>query len=357
MTREEVAAIRMQAQQLSAPAFVRAPDVVKHFGAMQAQDYPMSLFAVGVRMPGSTHAQIEQALDDGQIIRTHVLRPTWHLAPAEDIGWMLELTGENILRQMKSMNAKLGLDAKLFARSTDIIIKAVANDGHKTRDELTAILNGQGIRTDQYRGLHLLAYAELHGLICNGRRAGKHHTYALMEERVKNQKKLDKEAALAELARRYFTSHGPATLRDFIWWSGLSVTDAKTALALTERSWAKRMVDNEVYYWKDTGSVPEDRCVILLPSFDEYLIAYKNRRAAIDEKHMPHAFTSNGIFKPLILSGGQVVGVWKRTDKKNHVDIEPTFLQKVSKAVEKDTLNAAERFGLFLGKEVSVRLR
>lgn len=357
MTREEIAAIRLHAQQLGAPGLDGPLGVVTHFGAMQAQDYPMSLFAVGVRSPGSTYAQIEQALDDGQIVRTHVLRPTWHLAPAEDIGWMLELTGDNIFRQMKSMNAKLGLDAKLFARSADIIMQAVANGQHKTRDELTGILNGHGIRTDQYRGLHLLAYAELQGLICNGRRAGKHHSYALIEERIKNPRKLDKEAALAELAGRYFTSHGPATLRDFIWWSGLSVADAKAALALTEKSWAKQLIDGETYYWMDTGSVPENKRVILLPSFDEYLIAYKDRRAVIDEKHMPHAFTSNGIFKPLIVSGGQVVGIWKRTEKRNLVEIEPTFLQKITQSMERETIDAAQKFGLFLGKEVTVRLR
>ncbi|CAM3358207.1 Winged helix DNA-binding domain-containing protein [Flavobacterium longum] len=357
MTRETIVATRLQAQLLHKPTFNTAPEVVKHFGAMQAQDYPMSLFAVGVRSPGSTYAQIEQALDDGHIIRTHVLRPTWHLAPAEDIGWMLELTSENILRQMKSMNAKLGLDAKLFTKSADIIMKAVSDGEHKTRDELTAILNAHSIRTDQYRGLHILAYAELQGLICNGRRAGKHHSYALMSERVKHPRRLGKEAALAELALRYFTSHGPATLRDFIWWSGLLVAEAKTAVALTEKELANSTMDGEVYYWKEAGHAPTDRKVMLLPSFDEYLIAYKNRRAAIDEKHMPHAFTSNGIFKPLIVSGGEVVGVWKRTDKKNRVEIEPTFLKKVSKAVEKDTLDAAERFGLFLGKEASVRSR
>lgn len=357
MTRETLVATRLQAQLLHKPAFNTAPEVVKHFGAMQAQDYPMSLFAVGVRLPGSTHDQIEQALDDGQIIRTHVLRPTWHLAPAEDIGWMLELTGENILRQMKSMNAKLGLDAKVFTKSADIIMKAVSAGQHKMRDELTAILNEHGIRTDQYRGLHLLAYAELQGIVCSGVRKGKHHTYALMAERVLHPNRLMREEALFELALRYFTSHGPATLRDFIWWSGLLVAEAKTAVALTEKDLVHKTIDGEVYYWKEAEHALTDGKVMLLPYFDEYLIAYKNRRAAIDEKHMPHAFTSNGIFKPLIVSGGEVVGVWKRTEKKNHVEIEPMFLQKVSKAVERDTISAAERFGLFLGKEVSVRLR
>jgi hypothetical protein len=355
MTTFDIAAIRLRNQQLINPKFKSVKSLVSHFGAIQAQDYQMSKWAVGCRLPGAIDNAIEKAIDDGEIIRTHVLRPTWHLTTAEDIGWMLELTSGNILRQFNSMNKKIGLDDKVFSKSTDIIVKSLLGDQHLTRDELVEILNHHGIKTNEYRGLHILAYAELHGVICSGKRKGKHHSYALFDERVKKSKSRTKEEALAELGNRYFTSHGPATQKDFYWWSGLSVADSKLAIELNKKNLTATQHEGQTYYWKDSGVVEMTEHVLLLPAFDEYLIAYKERSASIDTEHMPHAFTVNGIFKPLIVVNGQVVGIWKRTIKKDTVIIEPTFLQKVSKATERKVAEAADRFGSFLGMKVEVR--
>lgn len=350
-----IASIRLHNQQLSGTEFKTPKALVSHFGAMQAQDYPMSKWAIGSRLPGSADESVEKAIDDGQIIRTHVLRPTWHLAAAEDIRWMLELTGPNILRQFNAMNIKLGLDDKTFSKSTDIIVKALDGGQHLTRGEIVGILNYHGIKTNEYRSLHILAHAELHRVICSGKRKGKHHSYALMDERVPQSQPLTKEKALAELALRYFTSHGPATQKDFGWWSGLGVNDCKVAIELNRGKLAAKDYENQTYYWNDMGKIETGESVLLLPAFDEYLISYKDRSAAIHTDHMPHAFTSNGIFKPIIVVNGQVVGIWKRTIKKDKIIIEPGFLQKVPKGIEKKVAEAAGRFGVFLEQNVEMK--
>lgn len=351
----DIASIRLNNQQLSGTKFKTPKALVSHFGAIQAQDYPMSKWAIGSRLPGSTDESIEKAIDDGEIIRTHVLRPTWHLTAAEDIRWLLELTGQNILRQFNSMNTKLGLDEKTYSKSTDIIIKSLDDGEHLTREEIVEILNHHGIKTNEYRSLHILAHAELHRVICSGKRKGKHHSYALMDERVKKSKSLTKEEALSELALRYFTSHGPATQKDFGWWSGLGVNDCKLAIELNKKKLASKEYENQTYFWKDTGKIEAAESILLLPAFDEYLISYKDRTAAIHTDHMPHAFTVNGIFKPIIVVNGQVVGIWKRTIKKDKVIIEPSFLQKVPKGTDKKVAEAAERFGVFLGQSVEIK--
>lgn len=354
MTAFDIAPIRLHNQQLVNPEFKTVQSLVSHFGAIQAQDYPMSLWAVGSRLPGTTYESVEKALDAGDIVRTHVLRPTWHLAAAEDIRWMLELTGQTILRQFNAMNVKIGLDAKTFSKSTDLIVKALEGGNHLTRDEIVEILNFNGIRTNEYRNIHILAHAELHSVICSGKRKGKDHTYALMDERIRKTKPFDKDEALAELAKRYFTSHGPASQKDFLWWSGLSVSDSKRAIELNRDWLAVKEYNGQAFYWKEAAVSGVQNHLLLLPAFDEYLISYKDRTPSIDERHMPHAFTKNGIFKPIIVLNGQVVGIWKRTVKKDKVIIEPTFLQRTPKSVEKLLQQQAKAFGDFIGKNVEV---
>lgn len=346
----DIASARLESQLLTNQKFKSVKAIVSHFGAVQAQDYPMSQWAVGSRLPGSTETTIENAIDKGEIIRTHVLRPTWHLIAAEDIHWMLELTGGNILRQMNSMNRQLGLDEKVFSKSIDIITKALDGGNHLTRDELNEILNHSGIQTNNYRGLHILAHAELHRIIGSGKRKGKHHSYALLDERVKSQKKLNREEALAELANRYFTSHGPATLKDFGWWSGLSVSDTKLAVELNNKKIICRDIDGQTYWAKSFGKTSEEQSVFLLPAFDEFLISYKDRSASIPVGHSPKAFTVNGIFKPILIVNGQVIGIWKRTIKKDKVTIEFTFFEKRPMALKNEITAEAEKFAAFIGK-------
>src|SRR6185369_4462037 len=222
MNTSDVLSQRLHNQKLSSSELEKPVDVVRWLGAVQAQDYHAALWALALRMRNATHAAVEAAFNHGEIIRTHVLRPTWHFVAPEDIRWLLQLTAPCINRRCSGTYRRFGLDDAVFKRSTKVFVKALRGGKHLTRAALRAAHNQAGIPADDtVRMGHLLLRAELDGLICSGPRLGKQFTYALLEERVPPGKTLTREEALAELTRRYFSSHGPATLQDFVWWSGL----------------------------------------------------------------------------------------------------------------------------------------
>jgi len=343
MTAAEICSLRLRSQALEAPGLSSPAGVVAHMGAMQAQDHDMALWAVGIRLPGSSETLVQQALDEGSILRTHVLRPTWHLVHAGDIRWMLRLSAPHIRTGIGSMLRKLELDEATFLKSNEILGKALENGLHLTREELALQLDQAGIRLNNLRLLHLLFRAELDGLICSGIPRGKNHTYALLDLRVPTQTPLSREEALARLCLRYFGSHGPATLADFSWWSGLPVTEARKALQSVRRQLHEIVFENESYFLAETGTdtknVPGN--VRLLPAFDEYLIAYRSRGLFLPEAHTREVVTENGIFRPLILYGGQAHGTWKRTRKKTCTDMEYHFFAPKYK-LKKSLLKPAE---------------
>src|SRR5581483_11815980 len=225
MTNEELVQRRLANQGISQPRFKTPREVVTWLGAVQAQDYAAAKWAVALRAQGVTDAAMDQALAEGTILRTHVLRPTWHLVIPEDIRWMLELTAPRIHALMTYQHRQLELDKTVFKRSHAALVKALQGGKQLTRSEITAALQRAGISTDGSRLTYLLGQAEIDGVICSGGRRGKQFTYALLDERAPKAKTLPREQALFELARRYFTSRGPATLQDFVWWSGLAMTD------------------------------------------------------------------------------------------------------------------------------------
>lgn len=343
----EIAVQRLVNQQLVESACTSVEQVVHWMGAMQAQDYDMAKWAVGIRLPGSTESLIEDALDQGTIIRTHLLRPTWHLVAAVDIYWLLDLTAPHINRLIAGANRKLELDEAIFKKSNTIIENALTGNSYLTREELMNRLQLAGIRTDDIRSAHLMYNAELSGLVCNGprrgfdrrgfdrrevdrrgnERRGKQLTYALLEERVPVCHRLSREEALAELAKRYFTSHGPATLKDFCWWSGLTGKDAKLGIALAQPPLASISVGAHRYWLAETVAQvhPFAEQIHFLPAFDEFTVSYCERSASLNPEIARQVITSNGIFKPIIVVDGQVVGLWKRTIKPKNVVVELTF--------------------------------
>ena len=228
----DIAKIRLINQQIAGTKFKSIKDMVGWMGAMQAQDYAMAKWAVGVRLPNLTDQAVENAINNGEIIRTHLLRPTWHLVSADDIYWALELTAPRIMDSLKSRHTELGLSETILTKSNTIMEKALMGGKHLTREELMDELEKAKIPTDDNRLSHLLLWAELNGIVCSGAIKGGKQTHALLEERVSKTKSMTKEEALANLAKKYFTSHGPAALQDFAWWSGLSVGDAKSALEM-----------------------------------------------------------------------------------------------------------------------------
>jgi len=328
MTHHEISNHRLGAQKLDKTSHNSPEEIVKHLGAIQAQDYAMSKWAVGSRCTAS-EKEIEEAINSGKIIRTHILRPTWHLVAADDIYWMLDLSGPQVKRIILADTKKHGYDEKEFDKINSAIEKMLAGNNHLTRDEIMDELNFKK-NPDNYflSPVLIMMYAELEGLVCNGKMKGKQITYALLEERVSKPKyKLTKEEGLIQLALRYFSSHGPATITDFSWWSGFPQTICKqiiNAFSLQLNS----VVINGKTYWFENDYSPKnslDQSVHFLAAFDEYLISYKNRESSILLEHQPKAFTKNGVFKPTILKNGKVIGTWKRTIKKDHIKIETEF--------------------------------
>ena len=357
MKANDVPNIRLQNQQITSTNFKTVKELLNWMGAMQAQDFNQAKWAIGVRLPHLTEHQIESAFNQGEIIRTHLMRPTWHFVSAEDIYWLLELTAKQIKSSMKSRNRQLGLTEVVFKMSQEILTKALEGNHSKTREEISALLNRAGISTDENRLSHILMEAEIDGIVCSGGIQGKKQTYALLAECVPLKKTFSKEEALSLLAKKYFTSHGPATLPDFIWWSGLPVTDARKALEMNKATLISETIGTDTYWLSDSIGIPTSppESVYLLPAFDEYLLSYKNRSAAITADDHTKAISNNGVFWPVIVVNGQISGLWKRTIKKDTALIELDHFRPHSKKEMQLIEKAAETFGHFSEKKIEVK--
>lgn len=353
MNLTDIANMRLASQQVAATQFTSAQEIVGWMGAMQAQDYAMMKWAVGVRLPGIMDDEVETAVTNAHIIRTHLLRPTWHLVSAHDIYWLLDLTAPKIKASLKTRHKELGLSAAIFAQSKAILENALSGGNQLSRAAIQTAFANANIATDNNRLSHLLMRAELDGILCSG--SGK-QTYALLAERVPKPTPLTREEALGKLAHRYFTSHGPATLPDFVWWSGLSGGDAKHALALVNAEFISETIDSQTYWFSPSISIPASNpeSVYLLPAFDEFIISYKDRQAILPFEHHKKAVSNNGIFWPTIVVNGQVTGTWKRTLKKGKVLIETEFFATANKGTRNKIKAAAQSFAQFLGKEIEM---
>ena len=339
-----ITTIRTLSQQLTKPMFTTPRELVSWMGAIQAQDYNMSKWAVGVRLASATIIDVENALAKGEILRTHVMRPTWHLVTAEDIRWMLELCREKIKALCAPRDRQLGIDEKLFYSANNLIAKMLEGNNHLTRQEIAAELTKAGITVDTARMIHFMYRAEAEGIVCSGIDKEKKQTYALIDEWVKPTKKLQKDESLALLASKYFKSHSPASVQDFAWWSGLSMSDSKLAINLINFDLDKERFGDTILNihksCKTTTKLSDYAC--LLPAFDEYLISYKDRDAVIDAKHQSKAFTKNGIFRPIVMYNGKIIGTWSKQVKKEELNIEiSTFEDHITlnKEIIKNTKN------------------
>jgi hypothetical protein len=359
VTLKEISNIRILSQKIAATEFKTANEVVGWMGAIQAQDYSMAKLALGIRTLESTDEIVEASLNKGEIIRTHLMRPTLHFVSAEDIYWMLELTAPQIKSSLESRHKELELSESIFTKSKCIIDKALSNRHNLTREELAEEFNNAKIKTDNNRLYHLLVRSELDGLLCSGPRKDGKHTYALLQERVPNKKSFSRDESLFELAKRYFTSHCPATIQDFVWWSGLSAKEARRASESVKYSFVTETIDSEKYLFPNSSFIISfDRTSVhLLPAFDEFLISYKDRSASLSFAYNKKAVSSNGIFYPVIVVNGQVTGLWKRFIKKNKVIIEPILFQQHNKKNRNMIEKSANSLGHFLNKEIEVRYK
>ncbi len=355
MKNSDIARLRLHNQCISKSTFEQPADVVAWLGAVQAQDYLGSLWAVGLRMQKAIVSDIEQALANRTIIRTWPMRRTLHLVAAADVRWMLELlTPRMVAGFARRLHQHFGLDEAIFARSKDLFARALEGGKQLTRTAMYEALEAGGVSTASQRGLHILSRLAQDGLICFGAREGKQQTFALLDEWAPKSKRMARDEALAELAKRYFTSHGPATLQDFAWWSGLTTADARAGLEMAKRFLLQEVSNGQTYWLASSMPAAKDSSLTayLLPAFDEYTVAYKDRGAALDPKYTKQVSSGNGIFYPTMVMDGQVVGTWKRAIKQKALVITPSLFAKLKRAETRAFAEAASRYGEFLGAPV-----
>lgn len=347
MTNLDIAHQRLYNQHIASATCEHPVAVVKWFGAVQAQDYRSALWALGLRMHNAVEAGIDQAMADGAIVRTHPMRGTWHFVAAEDIRWLLTLTAPGRIASSALWYRRLELDSATFTKSNAAFAKTLQGGKQLTRRELAAALGQAGISTAGLRLTFLLHRAELEGLIASGARRGKQFTFALLDEVVPVSRSLERDEALAELASRYFTSHGPATLQDFIWWSGLTAAAARAGLEMVKSRYIQQVIDSKTYWFSPSTPTAKvaSPTAYLLPPYDEYTVAYKDRSAILDPAYAQQAGYGIG---PTIVVDGQIVGTWKRTFNKDALVITSNIFTSLSEAQNQAVATAFERYSRFI---------
>ncbi len=365
---------RLASQRILNHDFKTPEEVLSSFGAMQAQDYPASLWAIGLRCrDGTTIRDVENAVSEKKIARTWLMRGTLHFAASRDMHWMLSLFKPRLLHTAMRRDKSLGLGQKLIERTERLFYKALKKEGQLTRSQMYEVLKQRGVSTRYNKlgynlGYHMLYRAAWDGIICFGPYSGKEQTFVLLDDHIKERNELSAEAANAELAYRYFASHGPATLKDYVWWSGLTVKDARLGIERNAPKLIEETIDGNTYYMPKRLPKPNNwRSVRLLPAFDEYLVAYADRSAALGNPQMQRALNgmlktgkvsiihSNGVFVPVIVVDGEVVGAWSRKFEKGKVAVTLKQYIKLSKEDIVGVREEVERYGRFLGVDAVLK--
>ena len=355
MTPVDFIAQRLTRQRLLGATFRTPAEAVASLGAVQSQDYPGAKWALGQRVRGATDASIEAAFNRGELVRVHALRPTWHFVAPADLRWIQALTGPRVQRILAVYDRQLGLDSKTLARALRIVERSLRDRAYKTRVELASALKSGGIDAAGQTLARIMGHAELTALVCSGPQRGRHATYALVDERVPPTPPLDRDEALAELTRRYFSSHGPATVRDFVWWSGLTVKDTRAGLAMIDAQ--SEEVDG-LALWHVPVRVklpPVSGSAHLLPNYDEYLVAYKDRQLV-----MPPTFRTmvaeqrTDIFANLVMVDGRLAGSWRRAVTDTHVEVSVSLHRPVTRITRQAIGVAAQALAEFHGRQASL---
>lgn len=342
--------IRRICHQLACPVFGQPAELVAWMGAVQAQEYAMAKWAVGVRLKEGRCTEVDKALQEGKIVRTHIMRPTWHYVAGEDLRWMLQLSSVRIRKAVDGWVKGSGLDIPEsdYSRCNDLLGRMLEGRRHLSREEIGAELRRAGMIVADDRTRRYLLRAELEGIVCSGGDKCGKPTYALLHEQVGARRVLSREEALGELADRYFRSHSPAGLADFVWWSGLTLTEARQAVGLLEGKLIKERFGGEELWVHETcreEKPGEDVC--FLPPFDEYLIAYKDRTGVLAPEYFPKAFNRWGTFYPVLLCGGRIAANWSKTVRRGNLVFTVTWFGNKPAAGKREVERAARRFAAF----------
>ena len=349
MKATDLPALRLRSQLISLSSCATPHDVVRAMGAMQAQDRAAALWAVGLRLPGSTLSDVEAALAARTVVRTWPVRGTLHLVASEDVHWMLPLLTPRIVKGAAGRARQLELDDATFAKARKVLARELEGGRQQSRADLLATLEREHISTAGQRGYHILWRLSQEGLLCLGVHDDKQQTFVLLDEWVPRPKPRDAATCLAGLAVRYFSSHGPATERDLAWWSGLKLSEVRQAIETAGARIHLEDVDG-VEHWHVPASGKAASRAFLLPGFDEYLLGYTDRGAVLEPKHFDKVVPGgNGMFLSMMVLDGAIVGTWKRTFKKRGVEVQYLPFSKMKKRDSELFDAAAAQYGRFLG--------
>jgi hypothetical protein len=357
MTHKDIINLRLHSLQLAGNLPCSPSEVVTHLGALQAQDYEGAKWSMAIRTKQNCPLSIEQAIADRSIVRTWPMRGTLHFVASDDVRWILKLLAPRIISGMAGRNKQLELDQSVFHKSQDLLLRNMEGTKQLLRSEVYYILEKNGIATSNQRGIHIINYLALNQILCHGSHHEKQPTYALLDDWIPQSKELSTDEALSEIALRYFTGHGPATLQDFIWWTGLKTTDARLALNSISQHLTSEDVEGSTYWFapdlRDTTTL---KSTFLLPGFDEFMLGYTNRTLMVDKMHLPKIIPgNNGMFMPTVVIDGRVEALWKREIRICTVSIELYPFGKLSINKLKHIDIAAKQYASYLGKELVVK--
>lgn len=353
MTGREILYLRLRNQQLTNKHIKTTKELVAWFGAVQSQDFPAAIWALGQRL-NSKYSDIEKAYEDGEILRTHVMRPTWHFVSSDDIYWMLELTRERVMAVMRSYERNFGLDEKIINKSIKILEKELDRTS-LTKIEIGQMFKKNGISWKENGLAHILIIAESRAIITSGPIKNKKTTYALLTQRVPKIKTLTREKAISEIVKRYFQSHGPAQLKDFAWWSGLTIRDGLAGIEVNKEI-KNETVDGKTYYFYPAKIEANDK-IFLLPNYDEYTVAYRDRRLLTENVDFARLDSrQNPLFNNVVIIDGKVEGVWKKIPKSKEIVLDLRLFRSLN-LNEKELLNISiEKYSSFLNIPIKLQI-
>ena len=327
-------------------------------GGLQAQDYNSVLWVIGLRCSGVDVEDVTRAFIEGELVRTWLMRGTLQVAAAEDVRWMLQLLAPRLVFQSQRRLKQLEIDEPILSNSFDLLNRMLEGRNLMTRPEIFAELERGGISAIGQRGYHILRQAAFRAHICFGPRQDGIETYALLDEWIPRVSVKSREECLAEMAARYFRSHGPATLQDFIWWSSLTTADARAGVDLTSSQMVRESIDGTTYwsYEESRSNGGFSARAYLLPAYDEYYLGYKSREVVLKAEHDADKVSSGGVFRPMLVIDSQIAGVWKRMVKKKQVVVILDPFAPLDQADMESITAAAEAYASFLDLEIDVRL-
>jgi hypothetical protein len=360
MTYSDIIYHRLINQKLAKHNFTKPAEVVSYLGAVQAQDYPAAKWALMQRLNNFTDAELDKAFNEGKILRTHLMRTTWHFVTPEDIMWMLPLTARRVSTAINHQHRELKIDNASWERVIKIFERELCKNNYQTRAALEDIVRKEKVVKKEIRFNYILHRAEAEGIICSGPKHGKQYTYALLNERAPKSLALSKEEALTRLVEKYFVSHGPAMLKDFTWWSGLSLGEAKAGLEAAKRKLSCKVIGGNEFWF--SGSLEMKKVeipqVMLLLNFDEYVVGYKDRGAILDSKQFSRLGPkANAVFHHCLIIDGIIFGIWRRSPKKEKVVLEIASFNKLTDSQKNALEFEAEKYGKFFGKKSELMLK